>query len=212
MEPIHYLTVIAVSYLLGSLPTGFVAGKLNGVDIRQVGSGNMGATNVFRTLGKGWGIAVLLVDMLKGVAGCIVAPMVAVAVKETGPGATVENLSFLAGVCAILGHNFTIWLGFKGGKGIATTAGVLMVLIPKALGVALVVWILTFIISRYVSAASIAAAAVLPVATLLLENNPVMVWITLGLSTMAIIKHRTNIARLRQGTEQRFGKPKEGKT
>ena len=212
MEAIHYLTTIAVAYLLGSLPTGFLAGKCRGIDIRTVGSGNMGATNVFRTLGKGWGIGVLLLDMLKGIGACILAPIVANAIQAMDgfePGESLHPLTILAGVCGILGHNYTCWLNFKGGKGIATTAGVLLILIPKALGVAFATWVLTFLISRYVSLASIAAAAVLPFAAFFFERSPTMAAITLGLSCMAIFKHRSNIARLRAGTEHRFGKTKK---
>ena len=196
------------AYLLGSLPTGYLVGRVKGVDIRTVGSKNMGATNVFRTVGKALGIFVLLVDALKGwLAVAVLAPFIGHAVT---PQSALGWLPVVGGIGAILGHNYTCWLQFKGGKGIATSAGVFVALVPGALLVALVVWIILFAATRYVSVASIAAAATLPVAAWLTTHDLGLTVVTLVMGALAIYKHKKNIERLRAGTENRieFGKKK----
>ncbi|MEW6303474.1 MAG: glycerol-3-phosphate 1-O-acyltransferase PlsY [Verrucomicrobiota bacterium] len=206
----HVATAVA-GYLLGSIPTGFLVAKAKGVDIRSVGSGNIGATNVFRILGKGAGTFVLLVDALKGFLACGLVANLAyqvLGIPEGLPGAAREYLSITGGVAAILGHNYTCWLGFKGGKGIATSAGVLLALVPLAFVFALGTWLLVFAVSLYVSVASIAAALVLPFATWYASYSPTMIAITTFMSALAIYKHRTNIQRLLNGTENRIGSPK----
>ena len=175
-----------------------------------MGSKNMGATNVFRTVGKALGIFVLLLDAAKGWAAvALVAPWIGHAVS---PGAAPGWLPVVAGISSILGHNYTCWLQFKGGKGIATSAGVFIALVPWALLVALVVWIFLFAATRYVSVASIAAAAVLPVATWFSTHDPGLTCVAGVLGAMAIYKHKKNIERLRAGTENRieFGSKKGG--
>jgi len=201
------------AYFLGSIPTGFLAGKMKGMDVRTLGSGNIGATNVFRSLGKLAGSVVLFLDALKGWLACIVlAPL---AVKFVPPEILTDRihvqLTITAGICAVLGHNFPCWLKFKGGKGIATSAGVLLAWVPVGLLVSLVTWLLVFIFSRYVSLASIAAALVLPFGVWLVHADRGMayVWVTAGLSALALLKHRTNIQRLLQGTEHRFDPSKK---
>jgi glycerol-3-phosphate acyltransferase PlsY len=195
--------VILLSYLLGSIPTGYLVARAKGIDIRKVGSGNIGATNAFRILGKKAGVLVLLADAFKGAAAVVLAPLVAGMVLHPVP----SWIPLVAGVWAILGHNFTCWLGFKGGKGIATSAGVLGALVPLALGIALAVWLLVFALSRYVSLASIAAAAALPVATVCLDrSNLPNIVVTSLIGALAIWRHRPNISRLLAGTESRFGK------
>jgi glycerol-3-phosphate acyltransferase PlsY len=156
-----YSLVVVLSYLLGSIPTGYLAGRMRGIDIRKEGSGNIGATNVFRILGKRAGTGVLLGDALKGwLAVAVVAELVALGFgpptlpPDVAP--TRHGLQLAAGVAAILGHNYTCWLRFKGGKGIATTGGVLIAWLPMPFLVVLGVWIVVFCISRYVSMASIA--------------------------------------------------------
>ncbi|HNQ88049.1 MAG TPA: glycerol-3-phosphate 1-O-acyltransferase PlsY [Verrucomicrobiota bacterium] len=204
MDWLPHVLVALGGYCLGSLPTGYAVGRARGVDIRQVGSGNIGATNVLRVLGKPAGIFVLLVDALKGVAACAGLPRCVLAAMRDAapdPGA----LALVAGVSAILGHNYTCWLRFKGGKGIATTAGVLGVLMPKALGVALGVWLLVFLASRYVSLASVAAALILPAAVWVTGGEPGMVAAAGFLTALALYKHRANLERLGKGTEHRFG-------
>jgi len=197
-----YLLTAIVAYFIGSIPTGYLFGRARGVDIRQSGSGNIGATNVFRTLGKTAGISVLLFDAVKGF----------VPTKFLLFGATPETReyhSMVAGLFAILGHNYTCWLGFKGGKGIATSAGVLVGLVPVGLLITFGVWLLVFAISRYVSLASVIAAIVLPFAVWAVGGTARMITLSIVFSLLAIYKHRTNIQRLLAGTEHRFGAKKE---
>lgn len=179
------------AYLLGSIPTGFLWAKAKGIDIRTVGSGNIGATNVMRVLGKGPGITVLVLDALKGVVPVILAR----------PD---QTLQVVCCVAVIAGHNWTCWLKFKGGKGIATTAGAMLAMLPVPFAWALGVWVAVFGASRYVSLASIAAAVALPAATWWLK--PEFGWITTALGAVAIYKHKSNIQRLLAGTENRIGK------
>jgi glycerol-3-phosphate acyltransferase PlsY len=204
-----YIIVAVVSYLLGSIPSGFLVAKARGIDIRSVGSGNIGATNVLRILGKPAGIFVMFADTLKG------ALAVLIAVRVIGPwfsGASGNQANEWYGVCAgvaaILGHNFTCWLSFKGGKGIATSAGVLVALVPWSLLIILAVWIVTLALTRFVSLASVFASATLPFAAWMTGESPTMILITGGLAVLAIYKHRTNIKRLLNGTESRIGSPK----
>ncbi|MDP6251548.1 MAG: glycerol-3-phosphate 1-O-acyltransferase PlsY [Verrucomicrobiota bacterium] len=206
MEALAWLAVVVAGYLPGSLPAGFLAGRLKGVDIRTVGSGNIGATNAFRMLGKGIGTVVLLIDLLKGLLPCLFFPTLFAGFFPDGQLET--TLQLLIGVSAILGHNYPCWLGFKGGKGIATTAGVVGALAPVSLGICLGTWIVFFAVSRYVSVASIAAAVALPVSVAALPGEGVdrfglLFWIFLLLGAMAIWKHRLNIQRLMNGTEHR---------
>jgi acyl phosphate:glycerol-3-phosphate acyltransferase len=201
------LTAIG-GYVLGSIPTGYWVGRLQGVDIRSLGSGNIGATNVMRFLGKPAGIFVLLMDALKGYLACkLVAGLVIglAGTPDTNMALIREWHSLVGGVAAILGHNYSVWLGFKGGKGIATSAGVLVALVPVALLVCLGVWGLVMAACRYVSLASVAAAAVLPFAVWWSHGSGTLVAVSAFLSIMAIYKHRANIQRLLQGTEHRFG-------
>lgn len=211
-----YLVTALLAYLLGSLPTGYLMGKTRGIDIRTVGSGNIGATNVFRILGKPAGIFVLLVDALKGFLGCAVAPAVVhgflfqQALTTGSP--EYEHHRIVGAICAILGHNYTCWLRFKGGKGIATSAGAVLALLPGALGIAFAVWILLFATTRYVSLASIGAAFVLPFGAWAMGRSPTMISVAACLGALAIFKHRSNIQRLLAGTENRVGsKKKEAK-
>jgi len=203
------IMLVLSSYLLGSIPTGFLVAKAKGVDIRSVGSGNIGATNVFRILGKAAGICVLTADAMKGAfAVAVIAPAVERMANWTAPFE--GNLTALAGICAILGHNYTCWLRFKGGKGIATTAGVFAALAPAAFGIALAAWLVVFAASRYVSLASIVAAVALPLAVWLTGNGALLIGVSTALGALAIYKHKANIERLLAGTENRIGaKPTE---
>ncbi len=202
-----YIVVVFAAYLIGSVPSGFLVGKARGIDIRTVGSGNIGATNVFRALGTPAGIFVLLADALKGwISVSLVAAAMAGWLAPGTRGQPVENLQIVAGIGAVLGHNYTVWLRFRGGKGIATSAGVLLALVPGALGIVLVVWILVFALSRYVSLASLCASAALPLATWLTHQSRALLIVTAALAVLAIYKHRSNIQRLLKGTENRFGK------
>jgi len=204
LVPGYILTAFA-AYLLGSIPTGFLVAKARGVDIRTVGSGNIGATNVFRFLGKPAGIFVLFADALKGwLAVFVVTYLVNQAFRLPQDQLTQEWLKICAGVCAVLGHNFTCWLHFKGGKGIATSAGVLTALVPLSLIIILSVWIVVFALTRYVSLASICASFMLPFAAWLTHESVTMIAITAALGILAIYKHKTNIKRLLNGTESRL--------
>lgn len=209
MPILTYCLTFLAAYLLGSIPTGYLVGRAKGVDIRTVGSKNMGATNVFRTVGKALGIFVLMADALKGwVAVAWVGPVIAGHISPVDPG----WLQIVAGVGAILGHNYTCWLQFKGGKGIATSAGVFIALVPLGLLIALGAWIILFAVTRYVSVASITAAAVLPVSTWFTSHDVRLTTVAGLMAAMAIYKHKKNIERLLAGTENRiiFGKKKEG--
>jgi glycerol-3-phosphate acyltransferase PlsY len=218
-----YILIALLGYLLGSLPTGYLVARLRGIDIRTVGSKNMGATNVFRTLGKGPGIFVLLVDALKGYVAVAIAMKFLPELREWLPqlfpaGAAMDDQSrfgfgIVGGIGAVLGHNYTCWLQFKGGKGIATTAGVFLALAPAAVGIAAALWLGAFIATQYVSIASILAAVALPTAVWFTQENLALRIIAIILGALAIYKHRANIQRLRNGTENRihFGKPEGAK-
>lgn len=198
-----YLMVALGGYLLGSIPTGFLVARARGIDIRTVGSKNMGATNVFRTLGKGPGILVLFVDALKGfVASAWIADGLLQVLGLGNPDPQLNHL--VAGIAAVLGHNYTCWLNFKGGKGIATTAGVFLALAPTAVGIAIAVWIIAFVATRYVSIASILAALALPTAVWFTQENLTLRVISIILGLLAIYKHKANIQRLLNGTENRI--------
>jgi glycerol-3-phosphate acyltransferase PlsY len=197
-----YVSTAVTAYLLGSIPTGFIVAKARGLDIRTVGGGNIGATNVFRYLGKPAGIFVLLADALKG---WLAVAVVAKAFSQGASQPVQEWFQIIAGLCAILGHNYTCWLHFKGGKGIATSAGVLIALVPLPLVIILGIWIIVFAVSRYVSLASIVAAFALPFASWVTRQSLTLVLVTAAMGALAIYKHRANIQRLIRGTESRIG-------
>jgi glycerol-3-phosphate acyltransferase PlsY len=201
--------IIAVgSYLFGSIPFGYLAGRLCGIDIRTKGSGNIGATNVLRVMGKKWGYAVFLLDFIKGwlpvklALGWGIALMVHPA---SAPGA-------LAGLFVLLGHSFPVWLGFKGGKGMSSSGGVIIALFPAAFLIGIGTWILVFTTTRYVSVASIAGSVAVPLAVLAMyllhRADWLGVTVSVVMATLIIWLHRGNIARLRAGTESRFEKKK----
>lgn len=218
MPVIAYILIALGAYLLGSIPFGFLVAKARGIDIRSVGSGNIGATNAMRVLGKPAGIFVLLMDAFKGYLACGVLPALifnTLAPHYSGLYVFFQNepvelqirLTVLAGICAVLGHNYTCWLKFKGGKGIATTAGVYLALAPWAVLVALVVFILALLLTRYVSVGSISAAVALPVAVwVMTPHNLLLGIVTTALGALAVYKHKSNIQRLLAGTENRLGK------
>jgi glycerol-3-phosphate acyltransferase PlsY len=214
MDVLAYIVVAIAAYLLGSIPTGYLVALAKGIDIRAVGSGNIGATNVFRILGKPAGTFVLIVDGLKGFAAAAWLCDTLLNIFNV-TSADAEPYRIIAGICAVLGHNYTCWLKFKGGKGVATSAGVYFALAPKAAGIALGTWITFFTLSRYVSVASIASAVALPAAVWFTEDSAVLGIVTTAIGLLAIVKHRENIKRLLNGTEQRFGKkstaPEAGK-
>lgn len=209
-----YIICILLCYLLGSIPTGFLVARAKGIDIRKEGSGNIGATNVIRTLGKQVGMAVLMADILKGwLAVSIVAELVYLVFRPPAVAETMvpnyQVLQIIAGVSAILGHNFTCWLRFKGGKGVATTGGVLIAWLPQTFLVVIGIWGVVFLITRYVSLGSIIAAIALPIATWQMNGRREMIIISAAVGALVIYQHRTNIKRLLSGTENRFERKKK---
>ena len=195
---------LLASYLIGSIPTGYVIGKIvKRVDIRNEGSGNVGATNVFRVIGKGWGIGVLMFDILKGVVATSVVPLFLSAAFLSS-----FTNALLMGLAAIAGHTWTLWLGFRGGKGVATSLGVFLAIAPKASLGALLVWVALFAWKRYVSLGSLGAAATFPVWVVAFYSDEeylgILFLISLGLGLFTFYTHRENLRRLREGTEKRL--------
>jgi glycerol-3-phosphate acyltransferase PlsY len=204
-----FLVVALVGYLAGSFPTGYLAGRLAGVDIRKIGSGNIGATNVTRALGKPFGYSVFVVDLAKGFVAVMLAKFIAQG-NELSAG-MVDFYGAVAGVCSVLGHSYPIWLGFKGGKGVATSIGALFGLNWIAALIVCVVWVIIFQTLRYVSVASIAAALAFPItigAMLALNQlkTPVLLYFSLILAAVVIVRHRSNLSRLLNGTEPRYSR------
>ncbi len=187
--------IIPAAYLIGSIPTGLLLAKaFGGVDIRTKGSGNIGATNVYRTLGRKVGILTLLGDCLKGLIPVLAA-------KWLG----LPNLLVAAvGMAAFLGHIFPVFLRFKGGKGVATALGVFLAASPLAVLAALGIFIIVLVLWRYVSLASISAAAAMPALAAIIDRKPMIVVMSLLIAVIVIIKHHENIRRLRNGTESLF--------
>lgn len=201
MSILSYIVVCLVAYLLGSIPTGFLVAKARGVDIRAVGSGNIGAANTFRAVGKIAGIIVLLIDALKGFVAVEASNLILNYFGVAEPDR--ENYRIIAGIFAVLGHNYTCWLHFKGGKGIATSGGVYLALAPLAVLYALVAFILGFVLTRFTSVGSILAAIALPTAVWFTKDNWTLRIVTIVLGVLALLRHRTNIKRLIAGTENR---------
>jgi glycerol-3-phosphate acyltransferase PlsY len=219
--------IVIMSYLLGSIPFGYLIAKSRGIDIRQHGSGNIGATNVMRTLGKGPGYTAFACDVLKGLIAVLIAkhiahgpPLIVTEARQVG-GAIYHSTyvvtlpesiaAISAAIVCIIGHNFPVWLGFKGGKGMATSAGVLFGMIPMTAITCMAIWAVVFLATRYVSLASIAASIALPLVTMiflvfgLIHGWPYF-YFTVAACILAVWRHRSNIVRLLNGTENRFEK------
>lgn len=191
-----YILVFAVSYLLGSIPFGLLTTKLfAGVDVRKHGSGNIGMTNVLRTTGYFCALITLIGDMGKGVAAVLLGSYF------LGDA----TLTLISGIMAVVGHNWSLFLRFKGGKGIATIGGVLLAYQPLAAAILAVIWVAVLIFSRYISLASIVVAFCFPMILIILKTNALEVVLAIIVATFTIFKHRSNIERLRNGTEYRFG-------
>ena len=194
-----WLLTLPLAYLLGSVPFGYLLVRIfRKQDIRALGSGNIGATNVARSGAKGLGIATLVLDMAKAFLAVEIARML-------GPGS--YDLAVAAAVAAILGHVFPVWLGFRGGKGVASALGVFLALTPRSALCTLGIFAVVFLLTRYVSLASIAAAATFPLFGFLFvpERTPVVIIGFLFIPALIILKHAGNIRRLLAGTESRFG-------
>lgn len=207
-----WLTVFAIGalgYLFGSFPAGYIAGRMAGVDVRSHGSGNIGATNVLRVLGKKWGYAVFLVDAFKGFAAVRLTFFLLKNLAWAQPYA--EYFAILAAVMCIIGHTFPVWLRFKGGKGVATSAGALFGLMPLAVPFIILVWVIIFEITRYVSVASIVASISLPVVVGLFLRwkfleGAALFYFSILIALLVLWRHRSNFSRLLNGTEQRFSR------
>lgn len=203
-----WIFIALASYLAGSIPFGLVVAKLvSGTDIREVGSGNIGATNVARTLGAKWGILVLLLDALKGLLPVLFIP----ALFVSPDSANFDNARVLSGVATILGHMFPLWLGFRGGKGVATSLGVILVLGPWSTLIAVIAFTLTFLISRIVALSSIVAALAFGTAQLI-QFGPTafkaekwgLVAFSIAIPLLIVVRHWSNLGRIMRGEEKRF--------
>ncbi|MEW6607784.1 MAG: glycerol-3-phosphate 1-O-acyltransferase PlsY [bacterium] len=192
---VEIILVIIFSYLIGAIPTAYIIGRIFGkVDIRTVGSGNVGASNVYRIVGKTAGISVLIIDILKGFLPVCLVNLLAFA--------TIYQI--MAGLGAIIGHIWTVFLKFKGGKGVATGLGVFLGLTPIPVLIALLVFLLVVAISRYISIGSIIAAIFIPVLLLFFKEEPEIIIFALVVSLLIVIRHIPNIKRLITGQEHKF--------
>lgn len=218
----HVAVIVILAYLLGSIPFGLIISRMYGMDIRQHGSGNIGATNVWRVIGKKAGLTTFLCDLLKGLIAVVLAKWIAghwpVMIPLPHEHTRTEYFDAgFAGIAAalgcILGHSFPVWLRFKGGKGVATSLGVIIGMMPLVSLVVFAIWGVVFKVSRYVSLASIVAAAALPVVTVAFlfmgwVEGWALFYFGLAAALLVIRRHRDNIKRLMAGTESRFGKKK----
>ncbi|MBP7276087.1 MAG: glycerol-3-phosphate 1-O-acyltransferase PlsY [Kiritimatiellae bacterium] len=207
MEFLWIIGGCVASYLLGAVPCSYLIARARGVDIRKVGSGNVGATNVFRSVGKGWGVLAFFLDALKGAAPAL---WMLPAIRAMGGPDLAPDWRLAFGAMAVVGHNWPIFLGFKGGKGVATSAGMLLAVAPAAVGIGLLVWVMLFAASKYVSLASIGAAVATPAAAwaLYAREGLIRPIVLTAMGLLTIVRHRANLARLRAGTEHRFGTPR----
>ena len=199
--------LIVVSYLIGAVPTAVIMGKvLCGIDVRQHGSGNAGATNTWRVLGRRAGIIVLIVDMGKGVVTTTLVPMLPLGFGSLPP----EVMAILCGLAAVIGHVFPIYAGFRGGKGVATAAGMLIAIAPVSTGIAVGVFGITLVLFRRASLSSIVAALTIPLSLLLvnrytaIHHHALLLWLSIVLCVFILFTHKGNISRLVHGKEQPF--------
>ncbi len=192
---------LVLAYLIGSVPTAYLVGRLKGIDVRKVGSGNMGATNVYRTLGAWPAAIVLAIDAAKGVAAALLPRWLGLAEPDTW--------GLLTGLVAMLGHARPLFLGFtSGGKGVATAGGIFGTLVPLAAGAGVAVFLIVLAVTRYVSLGSLVAAITLAVAVAVTRGvRSVPFLAALVVAAFVIWSHRSNIARLRRGEERRLGRP-----
>jgi len=204
---VTFAVLLVGSYLVGSIPFGYLAGRIVGIDIRQAGSGNIGATNVVRVLGKGYGYPVFALDVLKGFGAVKISMLMASG--RPPEWNSPEIFGILAAISSVLGHLYPPWLKFKGGKGVATSAGALLALTPIATVIGVAIWIIVFWVTRYVSLASIIAAVVLPIVILVFNSQDQnkgkpLFYSSACVAGVVIWRHRSNLSRLIRGTEPRF--------
>ena len=187
------VAAVAIAYLLGSMPFGYWIGRLRGVDLRAEGSGNTGATNALRVLGRKLGVLVMALDIGKGTLAVLIAAQLG------GTGTEV-----LAATAAVIGHAFPVFLSFKGGKAVATGAGAMLGLAPITAVIAFAVWLVVIAVTRYVSVASLIAAVLFPILAIVFDRPWPEIAFTLAAASFVFWRHRANIARLRAGTENRL--------
>lgn len=199
--------ITGLAYLLGAIPTGYLLARLKGVDIRKVGSGNIGATNVYRCIGKSWGILTFVLDFLKGYLPAVIFPIL---FQRWSAGISGAHLSMLCGCMAVIGHNWPVYLRFRGGKGMATGAGALLGFAPLAMLIGVVGWLIFFLATRYVSLSSMLAAVLIVAGSWWLYHGQILIPVTLSvMGAIVIWRHKTNLQRLLAGTEYRFEFKKE---
>lgn len=203
-QTLLFLAASACSYLVGSIPFGYLAGCIRGIDIRKTGSGNIGATNVFRTLGPRFGIMTFALDAAKGVAAAGVVPWAAWSLASAG--APPPAAALVCTVAVLAGHGFPLFLGFKGGKGVATGLGCAFSVVPHSAFAAIAVWVAVFLATRYVSVGSIAAALAAAVLPWFVDRpaGAAACALVSALALLIVWKHRSNVRRLLAGTENRF--------
>jgi acyl phosphate:glycerol-3-phosphate acyltransferase len=201
---ISILLSLLCGYLLGSVPFGLLAGRLYGVDVREHGSKNIGATNVWRVCGRKYGLPVFFLDAAKGAAAVWIGYGIAMRW-----GGDVAWCMVVGGMACVLGHSFPVWLNFKGGKGVATSLGAIIGLMWQVSLVVFALWAILFAITRYVSLASIVAAAAFPVVAFCFGARGPVLGFAVVAAALVIIRHKSNIQRLLAGTEKRFGGKKE---
>ena len=205
------LVIFLISYLLGAIPWGFIIGKLKGVDIREHGSKNIGATNVTRIIGKRWGVLCFFIDFLKGLLPVLLVKTLFPSTFFLTPS-LVSIAIILSVLGTVIGHMYPIYLGFKGGKGVSTGAGGLVAITPYAVICGLLIWVLTFKISKFVSLASITAAVSVAIISFIFSYtglyniDTTLLCFIVFISLMAVYKHKSNIKRLIDGTENSFKK------
>ncbi|MFC1454373.1 glycerol-3-phosphate 1-O-acyltransferase PlsY [Verrucomicrobiota bacterium] len=191
-----------LAYLVGAIPTGYLLAKIKGIDIRNVGSGNIGATNVYRCVGKSWGILTFVLDFLKGYLPAALFPLL---IQYWTNESYSASISIIFGCLAVAGHNWPVYLRFRGGKGIATGAGALLGFDPLVMLIGIISWALLFLATRYVSVASMLATIIIAVSAWLLYTGNMLIPIMLTIASVIIIwRHRSNLRRLLAGTEYRF--------
>lgn len=212
------ISILVIAYLLGSIPTAVIVSKrVFGFDIREKGSGNMGSTNAMRVMGWKWGVFVQLVDLFKGLVAVLIAGVVMSTVPVQSPAAWYSDpflMKIIAGIVAVLGHIFSVFVNFKGGKGVNTAAGMLLGIVPLDVGIAVSVFIIVLVLSGFVSLSSILASITLPSSVFIRQNichDEIMgyntiIFFLVALSLIIILAHRKNIVRIAQGNENRFSK------
>ena len=204
---ISYIVGIIISYLIGGIPFGYLIAVIKGIDIRTEGSGNIGATNVGRVLGKKYGLIIFILDMLKGFAVVLLVPA-AVSSAVNISTTTGNLLAVLCGFCAVLGHAFPVYLKFKGGKAVATSFGVFIWLVPISIAIAFGVWLLTVIVTRYVSLGSMIGSLSLVGVIVIVVDSPFgdnicLTAMSVAVAILIIVRHTSNIQRIIAGTEKK---------